>query len=70
MMNRRVFFTLSGLALVSAGVGEEILFRFGSMSLLAGAGFGWLFWKYGLESAIAAHFNYDRVLFYGIVPVL
>ena len=53
MMNWRVFFTLSGLALVSAG-----------------AGFGWLFWKYGLESAIAAHFNYDMVLFYGIVLVL
>ncbi len=104
---------------VSAGVGEEILFRFGLMSLiawfawkvlpnrdggpsifgmwfavglsglafasvhgaatlsamqavrlLAGAGFGWLFWKHGLESAIAAHFIYDMVLFYGIVLVL
>ncbi len=104
---------------VSAGVGEEILFRFGLMSLiawfawkvlpnrdggpsvfgmwfavglsglafasvhgaatlsdmqavrlLAGAGFGWLFWQDGLESAIAAHFIYDMVLFYGIVLVL
>ena len=104
---------------VSAGVGEEILFRFGLMSLiawfawkvlpnrdggpsvfgmwfavglaglafasvhgaaglsamqavrlLAGAGFGWLFWKHGLEAAIAAHFIYDMVLFYGIVLVL
>ena len=70
MMNWRVFFTLSGLALVTAGVGEKILFRFGFMSLLAGAGFGWLFWKHGLEAAIAAHFNYDMVLFYGIVLVL
>ena len=104
---------------VSAGVGEEILFRFGLMSLiawcawkllpardggvsafgmwfavglaavvfaavhggeglgamqavrlLAGAGFGWLFWKRGLEAAICAHFTYNMVLFYGIVLVL
>ena len=109
---------------VSAGVGEEILFRFGLMSLfawfflkmlpargggvnvygmwlaigsaglvfasvhgapegestafaglqaarlLAGAGFGWLLWQHGLESAICAHFIYNMVLFYGIVMVL
>ncbi len=110
----------TGLAqAVSAGVGEEILFRFGLMSLiawfawkvlpardggpsafgmwfaigaaglvfasvhgasglgamqavrlLAGAGFGWLFWKSGLEAAICAHFTYNMVLFYGIVMAL
>ncbi len=115
----------TGLAqAVSAGAGEEILFRFGLMSLLAwfawkvlpsrdggasafgmwfavglaavvfasvhaapesqdaaltalqmvrllaGAGFGWLFWKRGLEAAMTAHFTYDMVLFYGIVMVL
>ncbi len=115
----------TGLAqAVSAGIGEEILFRFGLMSLfawfawkvlpnrdggasafgmwfaiglaavvfasvhvapegqdaaltalqmvrlLAGAGFGWLFWKRGLKAAMTAHFTYDMVLFYGIVMVL
>lgn len=115
----------TGLAqAVSAGVGEEILFRFGLMSLiawfawkvlpareggpsafgmwfavavsavvfasvhsapldetvtlaalqavrlLAGAGFGWLFWKHGLEAAICSHFTYDMVLFHGIVMAL
>ena len=55
---------------MTAGVGEKILFRFGFMSLLAGAGFGGLIWKHGLEAAIAAHFNYDMGLFYGIVLVL
>ena len=109
---------------VSAGVGEEFLFRFGLMSLLAwfawkvmpardggvhafgmwfaiaaaglafasvhsapdsqttafaalqavrllaGVGFGWLFWKRGLEAAICAHFTYNMVLFYGIVMAL
>lgn len=111
---------------VSAGVGEEILFRFGLMSLfawfawkvlpardggpsaygmwfavglaaavfasvhgvpeaealssasrpmgivrlLAGAGFGWLLWKRGLEAAMTAHFTYNMVLFYGIVMAL
>ncbi|MFP6730301.1 MAG: CPBP family intramembrane glutamic endopeptidase [Alphaproteobacteria bacterium] len=41
-----------------------------AVRLLAGAGFGWLFWKRGLEAAICAHFTYDMVLFYGIVMVL
>ncbi len=115
----------TGLAqAVSAGVGEEILFRFGLMSLiawfawkvlparaggpsafgmwfavavaavvfasvhsaqldetmtlaalqavrlLAGAGFGWLFWKHGLEAAVTAHLAYNMVLFHGIVAAL
>ena len=39
---------------------------------LAGAGglFGWLFWRPGLEAAMAAHFGYDPTLFYGVVAVV
>ncbi|MCH7943175.1 MAG: CPBP family intramembrane metalloprotease [Proteobacteria bacterium] len=41
-----------------------------AVRLLAGAGFGWLFWKHGLEAAICSHFTYDMVLFHGIVMAL
>jgi hypothetical protein len=29
---------------------------------LLGVGFGWLYWKYGLESAMLGHFSADIVL--------
>ena len=29
---------------------------------LAGLAFGWLYWRYGLESAMLAHFSADIVL--------
>ena len=60
---------LAGLAFASAH-GAAALSAMHTVRLLAGAGFGWLFWKHGLEAAIAGHFIYDMVLFYGIVLVL
>jgi hypothetical protein len=40
------------------------------LRLTSGGLFGWLFWKHGLEAAMAAHFTYDVVLFYGIIAVV
>jgi len=37
------------------------------IGIAAGALFGWLYWRRGLESAMAAHLAYALVLFYGIV---
>lgn len=36
---------------------------------IAGAIFGWLFWKKGLESAMVAHFTADAIL-HGIFPLI
>lgn len=40
------------------------------LRLVGGGLFGWLFWKHGLEAAMAAHFTYDVVLFYGIIAAV
>ncbi len=40
------------------------------LRLVGGGLFGWLFWKHGLEAAMAAHFTYDMVLFYGIIAAV
>jgi hypothetical protein len=40
------------------------------LRLVGGGLFGWLFWQYGLEAAVTAHFTYDVVLFYGIIAVV
>jgi membrane protease YdiL (CAAX protease family) len=40
------------------------------LRLVSGVLFGWLFWKHGLEAAVAAHFTYDMVLFYGIIAAV
>ena len=36
---------------------------------LLGIGFGWLYWKYGLESAMVAHFSADIVL-HVLIPLI
>ena len=40
-----------------------------SLNSLAGLVFGWLYWKYGLESAMLAHFSTDMVL-HVIAPLM
>lgn len=51
----------------AAGTALQVAQPMQIVRLLAGVLFGWLFWKQGLEAAMAAHFAYDIVLFYGIV---
>jgi hypothetical protein len=36
---------------------------------VAGIGFGWLYWQYGLEAAMLSHFSAD-ILLHGLGPVL
>ena len=52
------------------GAGQLVTEPMQLVRLLGGGLFGWLFWKQGLEAAMAAHFAYDMVLFYGIIAVL
>jgi membrane protease YdiL (CAAX protease family) len=39
------------------------------LSTLLGTGFGWLFWKLGIEWAILAHFTYDAAVSAGLLKV-
>lgn len=41
-----------------------------SFRIAAGILFGWLFWKRGLEAAMAAHLAYDLVVFYLILALV
>ncbi len=54
----------------AAGTALQVAQPMQIVRLLAGVLFGWLFWKQGLEAAMAGHFAYDMVLFYGIVAAL
>ena len=54
----------------AGGAGQLVTEPMQLVRLLGGGLFGWLFWKQGLEAAMAAHFAYDMVLFYGIIAVL
>lgn len=66
-----MWFAIAAAGLVFASVhGGESLGAMQTVRLLAGAGFGWLFWKHGIEAAMTAHVSYDMVLFYGIVIAL
>ena len=35
---------------------------------VAGIGFGWLYWQYGLEAAMLSHFSAD-ILLHGLGPI-
>lgn len=71
---RAVFWTANILAAVLFGLGHLpatamlipltplVIVRAIVLNGLAGVAFGWLYWKRGLESAIAAHFSADIVL--------
>lgn len=41
-----------------------------AMRITLAVALGWLFWRRGLEAAMAAHFTYNMILFYGVVAVL
>ncbi len=50
------------------GVGNpfvQVALRFGF-----GVALGWLYWRHGLESAMAAHVAYNLAVFYLIVVVV
>jgi hypothetical protein len=50
-------------ALAQAGTFDTFnIARVVLLNALCGATFGWLFWKYGLEHAMAAHFSADLIL--------
>jgi hypothetical protein len=53
---------LPNLAALGVAVTPFLLFYIVLLNGLAGLAFGWLFWTYGLESAILAHFFTDIVL--------
>jgi len=50
----------AGMAHGPLSIGRIIL-----LNALVGLPFGWLFWKYGLEHAMVAHFSADLVLHVG-----
>ncbi|MEX2647631.1 MAG: CPBP family intramembrane glutamic endopeptidase [Alphaproteobacteria bacterium] len=50
--------------LAHAGQGEGTTIVQVSLRLAAGFLFGWLYWRRGIESAMAAHLAYDLVAFY------
>ncbi len=56
------------LAHVGQGAGATIVQV--SLRIAAGFLFGWLYWKRGIECAMAAHLAYDLVVFYAIVALV
>lgn len=59
---------LFGLA--HAGMGPGGLLVQVSFRMAAGLLFGWLYWRHGIEAAIAAHLGYDLVVFYAVVVLV
>ena len=59
---------LFGLA--HAGMGPGGLLVQASFRMAAGLLFGWLYWRQGIEAAIAAHLGYDLVVFYAVVALV
>lgn len=53
---------MSNLAIMAIPITPVIILYIIAMNGLVGLGFGWLYWTYGLELAILAHFFTDIVL--------
>ncbi|MGD2152347.1 MAG: CPBP family intramembrane metalloprotease [Gemmatimonadales bacterium] len=55
------------------GSGQHSAFKLVSIVVLSGGvgvALGWMFWKYGLESAMLAHFLIDALYFAALLPAL
>ncbi len=66
-----LFFAVSHLPALELSIGLTPLtvFRTLLLNAIPGTIFGWLFWKYGLESAIISHFSADIVLHVILFPI-
>ncbi len=67
-----LFFAVSHLPALELSIGLTPLtvFRPLLLNAIPGTIFGWLFWKYGLESAIISHFSADIVLHVILFPII
>ena len=45
-----------------------LIVRAMTLNGMAGIGFGWLYWQYGLEAAMLSHFSAD-ILLHGLGPI-
>ncbi|RPJ40487.1 MAG: CPBP family intramembrane metalloprotease [Chloroflexi bacterium] len=59
---------LPNLSALNIPVSPYLIVFVVSLNAAAGLGFGWLYWIFGLESAILAHFFMDLVLH--VLPAL
>ncbi len=60
---------LPNLTALNVPISPFLMITTTGLNAIAGLGFGWLYWSYGLESAILAHFFMDIVLQVLILPI-